>query len=485
MTQWTSLWDSAIHQNTGLNEVDKFNYLRSLLKGSARDSISGLMLTEANYTEAISILRHCFGNKQQIISKHMDTLMNTEAVTSSNNVKALRHFHDVVESSIRSLKALGVAAETYGSSLASVLMNKLPGNLHLIIGCTIGEADWQLDTIMTELLQEIEARERANPLAGSNTSDRKRGGGRTPPTAATLLQGDKPHCCYCSHNHNPERCNQVRNPEERKQALMRSGRCFVCLRKGHLSQQCHSKLRCVACGGRHHSSICVETLAREKEPSAQAPMTGLNPAASSFQPPTTTSLFLVSARGPVLLQMARIKLFNPENPERSVEIRAILDTGSQQSYATKKVKDALSLRCHAKRTMSVTTFGASDKRTQTYDVGRIGITTKDGQKSEINGVCLHPLICQPLTAQPIDLCKERYQHFADIDLADANHGENDMMEVDLLIGSDYYWWFVTGETRRGEDGPVAVRTRLGWVCLEHCQWKENAQQLTTSSLHMF
>ncbi len=26
--------------------------------------------------------------------------------------------------------------------------------------------------------------------------------------------------------------------------------------------------------------------------------------------------------------------------------------------------------------------------------------------------------------------------------------------MDLLIGSDYYWWFATGETRRGEDGPV-------------------------------
>ena len=38
------------------------------------------------------------------------------------------------------------------------------------------------------------------------------------------------------------------------------------------------------------------------------------------------------------------------------------------------------------------------------------------------------------------------------------------MEVDLLIGSDYYWSFVTGETRRGNGGPVAVRTmqvRLG------------------------
>ena len=68
--QWTSFWDSAIHQNTGLGRMDKFNYLRSLLKGSVRDAISGLMLTEANYTEAVIIFKPRFGNKQQIISKH-------------------------------------------------------------------------------------------------------------------------------------------------------------------------------------------------------------------------------------------------------------------------------------------------------------------------------------------------------------------------------------------------------------------------------
>ncbi len=56
-----------------------------------------------------------------------------------------------------------MAAETYGSLLASVLMNKLLNDLRLIIGRKIGELDWQLDTIMTELLQEVEARERANP----------------------------------------------------------------------------------------------------------------------------------------------------------------------------------------------------------------------------------------------------------------------------------------------------------------------------------
>ena len=37
------------------------------------------------------------------------------------------------------------------------------------------------------------------------------------------------------------------------------------------------------------------------------------------------------------------------------------------------------------------------------------------------------------------------------------------MKIDLLIGSDQYWNLVTGETRRGSSGPVAINTRLGWV----------------------
>lgn len=70
LTTWTTFWDSyhaAIDANTSLSKIDKFNYLRSLLQGSALDAIAGLSLTEANYPEAIAILKEHFGNRQQII----------------------------------------------------------------------------------------------------------------------------------------------------------------------------------------------------------------------------------------------------------------------------------------------------------------------------------------------------------------------------------------------------------------------------------
>ena len=35
--------------------------------------------------------------------------------------------------------------------------------------------------------------------------------------------------------------------------------------------------------------------------------------------------------------------------------------------------------------------------------------------------------------------------------------------VDILVGSDQYWQLVSGKVLRGEDGPTAIQTRLGWV----------------------
>jgi hypothetical protein len=47
-------------------------------------------------------------------------------------------------------------------------------------------------------------------------------------------------------------------------------------------------------------------------------------------------------------------------------------------------------------------------------------------------------------------------------LADCSTGIGNS-EVNVLIRCDQYWDLVTGEVRRGEGGPTAVNTRLGWV----------------------
>ena len=60
LTKWTSFWDSfesAVRNNRDLSDIEKFNYLSSLLERSAREAISELSLTTANYHEAIATLK--------------------------------------------------------------------------------------------------------------------------------------------------------------------------------------------------------------------------------------------------------------------------------------------------------------------------------------------------------------------------------------------------------------------------------------------
>ena len=57
---WYPFWESfesAVHRNSTPFEVDKFNYLKSLLGGSAALVIAGLTLTNASYEKAIDLLK--------------------------------------------------------------------------------------------------------------------------------------------------------------------------------------------------------------------------------------------------------------------------------------------------------------------------------------------------------------------------------------------------------------------------------------------
>ncbi len=242
LTKWTSFWESfesAVHDNTELSDIEKFNYLTSLLERSAREAISGLALTAANYHEAIATLKARFGSKQQIVNKHMDALLQLEGVTSSQNIRTLRRLFDSVSSHIRSLKSLGLKPDSYGSLLCPVLLAKLPADLQLIISRKVSEEDWKLEFLMAAVEEEITARERivVNQSVQSRHSSR-RSEDKVPHTATTLVSGnarrvtDTPPCCYCSQSHPAATCDVVVEIEARRESLRRSGRCFSCLRRG-------------------------------------------------------------------------------------------------------------------------------------------------------------------------------------------------------------------------------------------------------------
>ena len=52
---------------------------------------------------------------------------------------------------------------------------------------------------------------------------------------------------------------------------------------------------------------------------------------------------------------------------------------------------------------------------------------------------------------------------------------NSDSQIDVLIGADHYWDFMTGEVKRGSKGPVAIKTILGWVLNGTFQLQSSSQ----------
>ena len=66
VTKWNTVWDSfqsVVHRNEGISNINKFNYLNSVLQGATARAIQGLTLTEANYDAAVKLLQECFEAK--------------------------------------------------------------------------------------------------------------------------------------------------------------------------------------------------------------------------------------------------------------------------------------------------------------------------------------------------------------------------------------------------------------------------------------
>lgn len=63
----------------------------------------------------------------------------------------------------------------------------------------------------------------------------------------------------------------------------------------------------------------------------------------------------------------------------------------------------------------------------------------------------------------IEFTQASYPHLQCLELADNTQG-TDELNIDLLIGADFYWHFVNGITIRGpEPRLVALSTRLGYI----------------------
>ena len=243
-TRWQGFMDSfsaAVQNSKALPNVEKFNYLRTFLEGEAQHTISGLSLTNDNYNEALNLLKNCFGSNQVIISTYMNTLVKLPSV-NSKDVKALQKFYDDVESHGRSLSTLGIEMEIYGALISTLILQKLPPEVKLVITRNIKENTWVLAKVLELINLELRARETCTVLekteGGKNCAHID---SELPYTGSSLhsgsymprLQscnppksGENIKCIFCRGNHWSDKCSAILDFEARKDFFEKGEKMF-------------------------------------------------------------------------------------------------------------------------------------------------------------------------------------------------------------------------------------------------------------------
>ena len=173
------------------------------------------------------------------------------------------------------------------------------------------------------------------------------------------------------------------------------------------------------------------------------------------QLPQSTTTASSGSKGTVLLQTASAIARN-EDSTKSTRVKILFDNGSQRSYVTDNLKSRLGLKSTIKEMLHLNTFGEKTFRKQKWDV--LTLFLQDANE-ETSRVCVlsFPTICSPL---PSRVDANNYPHLHGLKLADYSDSED---SIDVLIGSDYYWDFVTSEIVRGDFGPTAANSKFGWL----------------------
>ena len=121
----------------------------------------------------------------------------------------------------------------------------------------------------------------------------------------------------------------------------------------------------------------------------------------------------------------------------------------------------LALEPTGEQLLSIATFGSSREQMKVCAIVNVGMCLRGYPPMPLS-LYVVPTICEPLVSQPIATCIEKISSFKGLEFADRADGSSSL-QVDILVGSDYYWELVTGSVCRSKHGPIAIHTKLGWV----------------------
>ena len=446
--KWPAFWDSftsTIDEDETLAKVDKFNYLMSALEGEARDSVIGFKQTSEQYDQMVKHLKDRYDNREYIIHSHYDDLNNL--ARCGNKTDEIRKTFNHIEVHLRSLESMGENVEN--KFLVALVRRKLPDDFNLKLEETRGEGDWTMAALRKTISRLLVARERSEMCQRSENDSAEY------TTEGLLGRESKIRCCFCEKSHWADECQTYKTAELRKARIL--GRCFICFSFKHMRRECEIKKPCFYCKskGSHHSALCPEKFG-EKKVATPVPK---DDADEELRVSESGEHVVANCDPEVLMKIARIPILNAVTGKIE-SLTALFDTGSKRSYITERKAKLLQLQKGAKSTVNMNTFGTTNPSGMMTQQTKFRLVQKNGTVKSLKAKIVQT-ISGPVSKRRVDLAKYR-DACKDLDMVEEPVNMDDL-QLDILIGNDYYEDIIGLNKRQIDNGLYVVSSTVGWM----------------------
>lgn len=488
---YLDIFNSSVHENSSLVDIQKFRYLISSLEGPPLQVVSCLPMTSENYLIAYNTLIKRYKNKRLLSQCYWSSIENAPKLNSEDPL-ALRALLDIFFENLEALKALEYPVDSWDFILSHTLLNKLDDatikrfelyndsseNMpkYQIIFDFLEKQCSSLSTLKF-VPNKVKPRPRYDSHKNNITSSSRPVQGSAAYLGTTINKAPNNHCVLCNNNHCLYKCSEFhsKSPKERFQFAKLKNLCINCLSSVHKTFNCNSSSLCRSCKKKHHTLLHFESLAlpssADSEISNSKFITNNNHEQTDIALPSTSqrnasnsSLAGVTANSSVtpttvLLSTAIVEVLDVRGNFQRV--RALLDPGSQTSFLTLKCANRLGLPKQQIYT-EIQGIGETGMRTQ---LGSVFLSLRPVNKKNfdlsVTAVIL-PRIC---ANQPtMFLSPSNWDHIKNLHLADPDFYKPG--PIDILLGADLFPHIIQGGRVLGNNNePAALNTIFGFILM--------------------
>ncbi|XP_064631613.1 uncharacterized protein LOC135489914 [Lineus longissimus] len=433
---------------------ERLTQLRAYTSGTPHELVRGCvhLRPEEGYADALRLLETRYGAPYDTSRAYIRKISAWPKL-SMKAAEDMERFAILLRDSLNALTGLGRLTELEHPSMMAQIVDKLPDCLRYkwirqdteIFTKTGNPANYQ------NLVKFIEAQakvvmnprygtrqrteEGPKPYQGERKQDKSRSnpGKQAPPKAAFRVtssserSNDKPgeredHCSYCKELHKIQDCMKLKKlpRPERGEFLKKTGRSFKCLERGHIAKD-------------HGNQSTSQTVVKPETPSS----VNKSEAVKSGEAVKTVKTEEVTSRrigttGRIAMAVLPVKLRSLDNGVE-VTTNVFLDNGAGASFITD---------------------GLATKRLEVKGL------SKGDEWIKLNELFTHSTIPIKPWEIPTENDVRKYPELKKVDLKVVNH------PVEILFGANQPEITRPVEIiSTKEDGPYAMRTKIGWTLL--------------------